>query len=148
MTARRARAWAVGGALLCVAVLAGCEGAAQTSTFNLVNTRRAQRSIAAFHDDPELMTKAQHWADYVAARDSTQGSVLTSGVTGCYKALAENIGVGTSVEQVIGAEIADVGVVPPIDRNHLLSTELNALGVGVSERNGKFYVVLDFKLTC
>jgi len=135
-------------AALVVALFAGCVNANVNTMLGLLNKDRAAVGRPAFKLDDQLDAKAQAWADHLAAAGSLSHSTLTSGVTGCYRALGENVAQNTSLAKVEKVWIDDVGINPPIHRNNIRSTAFDHVGIGVTVKNGVYWVVVDFKDAC
>lgn len=126
--------------LLCSVVLVAGTGCTTRELSGMVlgfaNNERAERGIAPLQWDDNAAAKAQAWAEYLAASRTIAHSRLTDGIEGNWTVLAENVGFADSV----GA--AHAGFMnSPKHRATLLSPAYSAVGVGVAENGGLFYVV-------
>jgi len=133
---------------LLVSLFAGCVSTNVTTVLDLMNKDRAAHGLPPLKLDDQLDTKAQKWADHLAAVGALSHNSLTAGVTGCYRGLGENVGSNTSLAKVEKVWIDDVGVNPPIHRNNIRSTAFDHVGIGVTVKNGVYWVVVDFKDAC
>ena len=127
-------------ALLCSMVLVAGTGCTTRELGGLVlrfaNNERAARGIAPLVWDENAAQKAQAWAEYLAASRTIAHSRLTDGISGSWTVLAENVGFADSV----GA--AHEGFMnSPKHRATLLSPQYSAVGMGVAENGGLYYVV-------
>ena len=66
----------------------------------LVNTERISRGLRPFGWDDELAAKARNWAQQMADSNTVKHSDLTAGITRGWGVLGENVGAGTSIDQV------------------------------------------------
>jgi uncharacterized protein YkwD len=138
--ARRRRLRAGVATLVVAAVsLAACMNSQQQVAFDLVNGARADAGLPALALDPIAQTKAQAWAEHLAATGSIGHSNLTEGMDGGWRRLAENVGYGSSIDE-IQRRFMD----SPHHRQNVLDRSFTHLGVGVARGGGNTYVVLVF----
>lgn len=143
-SARRARAVAaigamavVGGLLVPSPVHAATSDEARLLT--LTNSVRASVGAAPLALDGPLSAVARAWAAAMAAAGTiSHNGALPTQVTG-WSALAENVGMGSSVDVVHQALVAS--------RTHYLNltdTEVQVVGIAVVSSGGNVFVVEDF----
>lgn len=133
----------LGVCLLLVATVAttGCSprelgGRAQ----GLINTERASRGLPQLAWDDNAAAKAQDWANQLAARKTLAHSRLTDGISGSWTALGENVGFSANVD---AAHRGFMGSAK--HRGNILNGGYTAVGVGVAQRDGLYYVVQVFR---
>ena len=119
--------------------LAACLNSQQQVAFDLVNGARADAGLSALALDPIAQTKAQAWAEHLAASGSLRHSNLSDGMDGGWRRLAENVGYGSSVDE-IQRRFMDSSQ----HRQNVLDGRFTHLGVGVARGGGNTYVVLVF----
>lgn len=120
-------------------VMAACMNADQQTAFDLVNHERAAASVPSLHHDATAQAKAQAWADQLAAGGTLAHSSLSEGMDDQWSRLAENVGHGSSIEQV-HARFMDSGQ----HRSTILDASLTHLGAGIAHDHGRTFVVLVF----
>jgi uncharacterized protein YkwD len=112
-----------------------------TDGVTLTNNERTARGISPLSRAQDLDTKAQAHAEWMAANRRLAHSSITSGVTPPYSVLGENVGVGSSMQQVHNAFMNS-----PSHRGHTLDPRFHSIGVGAARgSDGHFYVVHVFK---
>lgn len=131
----RTRATVVAIALVTVFALTGCLTQSQGKAHGLVNEARARAGVPQLAHDPQAQAKAQAWADSLASRNQLAHSRLSDGVSD-WQLLAENVGWGSSIDQVQQQFMASAG-----HRANILDRRFTHLGTGVARGNGKTYVV-------
>lgn len=131
----------VGIAALAIAAvsLAACMNSQQQVAFDLVNGARSDAGLPALTLDPIAQAKAQGWAEHLAASGSLGHSDLTDGMDGGWRRLAENVGYGSSID-----EIQQRFMQSSAHRQNVLDGRFTHLGVGVARGGGHTYVVLVF----
>lgn len=131
----------VGIATLVIAAvsLAACMNSQQQVAFDLVNDARADAGVPALALDPIGQAKAQAWAEHLAASGSIAHSNLTDGMDDGWRRLAENVGYGSSIDE-IQRRFMD----SPQHRQNVVDGRFTHLGVGVARGGGHTYVVLVF----
>ncbi|HEX3623283.1 MAG TPA: CAP domain-containing protein [Acidimicrobiales bacterium] len=123
--------------------LSGPAGAAaspdEARLLSMANTLRASVGAAPLALDDALSGVARTWAASMAAAGTiSHNPSLTTEVTGWMK-LAENVGMGPSIESVQSALVAS----HPHYVN-LTDTEVTAVGIGVATSGSTVFVVEDF----
>lgn len=105
LLARRARRAVAALALVGAATLAvpAAPASADHLSIHLLNDHRARHGLGPVWPDEALRQKAQAWADRLAGQRTLSHSVLTDGVPGGWRWLAENVGVGANHFDVQGA---------------------------------------------
>lgn len=107
----------------------------------LANNERAARGLAPLRRASDIDAKAQAHAEWMAANKRLAHSNLPAGVSSPYSILGENVGVGTSMQQVHNAFMSS-----PSHRGHMLDGRFHSIGVGAAlGADGKYYVVHVFK---
>lgn len=134
-TAPRKRAALAVLVLLAAVVLGACMNPQQQETFDLVNASRAQAGLPALAFDAEAQTKAQAWAEKMAAENRLYHSNLASGMSG-WRLLAENVGYGGSIAGVHDAFMKSAG-----HKANILDRRVTHAGTGVARGNGRTWVV-------
>ena len=121
-------------------VLSGCLNAGSRQSQDMVNASRRVRGLPALSSNLSLAVKAQNWAEYLARRGSLAHSNLASGVPYRWRALAENVGYGSSVSSVHGQFMRSSR-----HRANILG-RFNYIGTGVAYGRGRVWVVQVFML--
>ena len=121
-----------------IAVLASCRpmNSAESHLFGQTNQLRARSGLPALAQHDELTDQARSWA----AKMATQGAIQHSDPKTwrvSWQAVAENVGAGSSIEQVTQALIASDG-----HRANMLSTSYTHMAVGTARgKDGRIYAV-------
>ena len=122
-----------------VFTLAACMSTQQQVAFDLVNGARADSGVSPLAADAIAQAKAQSWAEHLAARNTLEHSNLSAGMDDGWRRLAENVGVGASIDEVqrqfMGSDV---------HRANVLDRRFTHLGVGVAQGHGRTFVVLVF----
>lgn len=126
------------GALLAVAALAlsGCMNGDQQHAFDLVNATRARNGLPALAHDNTAQTKAQQWAEHLATRNHLAHSRLADGMDDQWRRLGENVGYGSSIDDVHGRYLGS-----DQHRANVLDGGFTHLGVGVASAHGHTFTV-------
>ena len=133
-------------ALAATLALAGCLSAGQTQDMDLVNqARKANRKATVVVDDP-AMTKAQGWSDHMAGTGVLEhtggGSKLdTRGLTN-WCSVAENVGVGPSVQAVHDAFLAS-----SVHKANMLGN-YQRIGTGVTTKGSRVWMTEIYLRAC
>ncbi|HEV8296593.1 MAG TPA: CAP domain-containing protein [Acidimicrobiales bacterium] len=102
-----------------------------------VNANRANVGAPAMWPHPDLITKAQAWAESLAARGALEHSNLAEGVPPGWQMLGENVGRGPSEQAVLDQFLAS-----PHHRDNVLNPDFTHLGTGIATAaDGTVYVV-------
>jgi hypothetical protein len=101
----------------------------------LVNDSRASYRLRRLTVNATLNQKAQRWAQYLARIGRLQHSTLSSGVPSNWRALAENVGFGSSITRVHKLFLQSSG-----HRANILGNYTH-LGTGVERVGTRAYVV-------
>jgi uncharacterized protein YkwD len=135
-------------ALLPVRSQSQSDGPAQ-ALFESANRERIARNLPAFKWNASLAAAARQHATRMAANNTL--SHQFSGEPGMadraahagarFSALAENVAEGSSAENIHRQWMKS-----PPHRANLLDTQLDSVGIAVSERNGTLFAVEDFSL--
>ena len=107
---------------------------------NLINEDRADARLAPLAWDDNAGNKAQAWAEHMAADGRISHSNLTSGITGNWTVLAENVGYASSVNRA-----QELFMQSSRHRAAILNPRFTAVGVGVAQAGGSYYVVQVFR---
>jgi uncharacterized protein YkwD len=127
-----------------VTLFAGCFGTqGQYDAFIAMNSDRSAHEVGPLIPHGELIAKAQAWADHLAAENSLSHSTLSDGVPGCWQALGENVGYGSSIG---GVEDAFMGSTD--HRTNLLNGAYDYAGTGVATNGSRVFVVQVFMQGC
>lgn len=131
----------VGIAALLIAAfsLTACMNSQQQVAFDLVNGARGDAGLPGLALDPIAQAKAQGWAEQLAASGSLGHSNLSDGMDGGWRRLAENVGYGSSIDEVQRQFMGS-----STHRQNVLDGRFTHLGVGVARGGGQTYVVLIF----
>jgi len=113
------------------------DGSAASQLLSLVNRFRAAHGLPALSSASDAMAKAQQHARDMAAQGRIyHSSSMSSGISGGWTALGENVGMGSSVSQI---ESMFEG--SSQHRANLLNPSFNQIGVGVAQgSDGALYV--------
>ncbi len=121
-------------------VAASCVSTDQTTVFNQVNASRASRGVPAMGANQWLSDFAQNWAEWMAGTCTLRHSPnYASANPYRWRALAENVGRGTSLSSVHTAFMNSTS-----HRNNILNRNFNYLGTGVARGCGYYWVVHEF----
>ena len=96
---RRRRPATLAGLLASLLLLGACLTQSQGKAHGLVNESRARAGVHQLAHDSQAQAKAQAWAENLASRNQLAHSRLSDGMDG-WKAIAENVGWGSSIEHV------------------------------------------------
>jgi uncharacterized protein YkwD len=120
--------------------LMSCTSGEASSNASAINTVRAAAGLPELVRSPELDAKAEAQADRMAKRGGIYHSKnLTSGVTGGWSGIAENVAMAGSVEQAQAALEASPG-----HYANMTNPSYNQVGIGAVTRNGVVYLVQVF----
>jgi uncharacterized protein YkwD len=127
-------------AMLAVLVLAGCNPQLESQNVRMVNDLRARSGVPALRTASDLTAKARAQADRMADQGRIfHSSSLSSGVRPGWRTIGENVAVaGTLADAQRALERS-----APHLRN-MTNRAFNEIGVGVTVRNGRVYVVQVF----
>lgn len=127
------------GTLVLALALAACTPE-QSATYDRVNTIRAEHGVRTLLPSPAAMTKAQAWAEHLAAAGKLEHSDLWADMPDGGHAVGENVGTGPTL-----AAIDDAFMASPEHRANLLDPQWNWVGTGVAhDTRGTLYVVQVF----
>lgn len=130
--------------VLSVAVLAGCLSEDQTTVQTHINNSRRSAGVHQLANYGPASTKAQNWAEHLAAIGTIKHSNLTSGYQpGTWCRLGENVGMGPSLATIHNAFLNS-----PSHRANLLSRYYDHMGTGVAKRGNTYFVVHEFVDVC
>jgi uncharacterized protein YkwD len=120
-------------------VASACMDANQRKVFNQVNNSRTSRGIPAMGDNAWMSNYAQDWAEHMARTGRLAHSNFSAHNPYRWRALAENVGVGTSLTSVHNGFINS-----PPHRANILNRRYNYLGTGAAYGHGRWWVVHEF----
>jgi uncharacterized protein YkwD len=127
-------------AVLAVAVIAfaACTKE-EADVFNGVNQYRNANGVAGMEWNEELYAKARNWSQHMANQGRLSHSTLTDGLPAGWRVVGENVGVGSSVEQVLQGLKNSAP-----HRANMLNPRFTKTATGVIEANGRFWVTQVF----
>lgn len=134
----------IAAALIAVLALAGCLTPEQQTAHDAMNNSRRANGRAALSMHGSAQSKAQAWAEKMA-RDGriSHSNPISSGISGCWRNLGENVGYGGSIAAVQNAFMNS-----PSHRANVLDTKWNGVGIGVAKRGNQVYVAQVFIRAC
>ncbi|NLV54247.1 MAG: CAP domain-containing protein [Acidimicrobiales bacterium] len=130
-------------AILLAITLSGCMTTGQEAVASYLNSDRRSHGLRSLPTSESLNRKAQAWADHLARSGSLSHSRLSSGVSGCWRRLAENVGYGSSARAVQTAYMKSSG-----HRANVLNSVWTHVGVGYAKRGSRVYTVQVFMQAC
>lgn len=104
-----------------------------------INTLRATRGLRPLQVRPNLIRKSRNWAGTMAAARRIWHSRISDGVTGNWRKLGENVGMGPSEPALHAAFVASGS-----HFRNLVDPHFTYVGVGVVEANGLIFVAQTF----
>lgn len=108
-----------------------------------LNLERQARRIPPLVSDPELAPTSRSWSSTMASRNALSHDPnlarIASLVEPAWRGVAENVGVGYSVQQLHDAFMGSAG-----HRANMLNASYNRVGVGVVLSGGKIWVTVRF----
>lgn len=136
------------GALIAlVATLSGCNLSTLTSAqvlgMNAMNLDRTTHALRALPSRSDVQHKAQAWAEKLARENALYHSTVTDGIQSRWCALAENVGVGSTVASVEAAYMRSAH-----HRASILNSKYNGVGIGVVRVGSRVWVVQEFIQNC
>jgi uncharacterized protein YkwD len=129
--------------VVAMALLTSCLSNNQSKTLYQLNTDRYHNGIRNLSPLSQSVSKAQAWADHLAAIGYLQHTYLPSSYSVRWCALGENVGYGSDTASI---ERAFMG--SPEHRGNILSGTWNHAGTGVARRGSTVFVVQEFIKTC
>lgn len=129
--------------VVAMALLTSCLTNNQTKTMSQLNYSRNTHGMWSLSAYNQSVSKAQAWADHLAAIGYLQHSSLSSGYSVRWCALGENVGVGPSTYDIETAFMSSTE-----HRANILSGTWNHAGTGVARNGTTVYVVQEFIKTC
>ncbi len=116
------------GACTWLADAAGAADAGSEARFVAgINAERSAQGLTPLTADPQLTDVARGWSAQMAADNRlSHNPNLSTQVTGNWRKLGENVGVGTSVDQIAAAFMAS-----PAHRANILDPAFRLVGLGV-----------------
>jgi uncharacterized protein YkwD len=138
----RRRPFAMVSLALALAVFAtACASPDEDHATALVNRERATSGRADLSSNVSLILVAQTWSNHLAQTGSlSHRTPLSAGAPDRWTKLAENVGFGSSVNEVHGYFMNS-----PDHRANILDPAFNSIGVGVSvDGSGRVWVVEEF----
>jgi len=142
--ARRRQAFLAALALVvAMALLTSCLSSNQSKTLYQLNTDRYHNGLRNLSPLSQSVSKAQAWADHLAAIGYLQHTYLPSSYSVRWCGLGENVGYGPDTATVEGAFMAS-----PEHRANILNGTWNHAGTGVARRGNTVFVVQEFIRTC
>ena len=107
---------------------------------DLINAERAASHLPPLAWDDESATKAQHWAEHMAAVFAISHSNLTDGITGNWTTLGENVGEGPGIDAVHNGFMNSAR-----HRAAILSGRYRSVGIGIAVNRGVVFIAEDFR---
>ncbi len=104
-----------------------------------VNGTRTSAGLGKLTIDDTLVDKAQAWAEHMAAAGTISHSRLADGAGSNWSTLGENVGMGSTVEQVHAMFMNS-----PAHRDNIVNGRYSRIGTGVAQAGGRLYVVQVF----
>lgn len=136
--------------VVAVGLLSGCLSADQSKVQDLLNADRVANNLPALSDYQAADTKAQAWAEHLAANPSNPPVLEHSNLPDGYGntkwcRLGENVGAGPTIESIEPAFMAS-----PTHRENILNPVYDHVGTGVAVNatSGYVYVVQEFVDIC
>lgn len=108
---------------------------AESTLVSLINQERASRGISRLSVRSDLTSAARRQADAMADAGSIFHSSNLGGAVSGWTMIGENVGTGTSVDQVHDAFMDSSG-----HRANILERHFNEVGVGVVEKGGSLWI--------
>lgn len=117
------------------------DSGAEAAFVSRINSARASQGVAPLQVNGELVGIARGWSDQMAAQGGIpHNPSYTRQVTTRWNKLGENVGVGSSVDQLMSMFINS-----PHHYANIVDPAYNYIGVGVSYgADGRMYVTQDF----
>lgn len=112
----------------------------QNQIRNQINATRRQSGRAPLAMHAQLAKKAQAWAEQIARNGRLSHSTLTAGIPAGWRAVAENVGYGSTLTQVHAAFLNSSG-----HRTNILGS-YNYVGTGEAYLGGQHWIVHVFML--
>lgn len=103
----------------------------------LVNEERAAYNLKPLQNSNDLGIKAQRWADAIAQEGKLVHSNLASEINSGWHIVGENLAVANSIE-----EIHRILMESPSHRANILNPRFTHVGIGVTQRTGHMYWVV------
>jgi uncharacterized protein YkwD len=117
---------------------------AEARALQLLNGERASAGMAALRLSGGASSVARSWSGAMASgaglshNPDLSGALARAGI-GAWRRIAENVGQGSSVDQVHGLFMASSG-----HRANMLGAGYSEVGIGVVDSGGRVWVTLDF----
>jgi|GEM_PF-4046565 len=119
---------------------AGAGASEEGALLALTNQVRASVGAPALSMDDSISAVARSWAQTMAAQGAISHNPSISSQIHGWSGLAENVGVGSGVDQVHHALVAS-----PSHYENLSNPAYSLVGIGVATAGGRLYVVEDFE---
>ena len=117
---------------------AACSPEEETA-FRSVNALRDQHGLRWLDWDEPAHAKAVAWSQHMADEGRLSHSVLSEGLPKGWRVLGENVAYAGSVEQAMATLEASAP-----HRANLLKPEFLRVGIGIVERDGRYWVTQVF----
>lgn len=127
--------------LLGVGLLFGATGCLEQESgmIDRINRHRASVGARALEPNLALWLKAGGWAIHMADAGRMSHSNIVEGNPYAWRALAENVAVGSSLDLVYNGWLGS-----GTHRNNIENRNFNFTAVGIVHRGDKYYVVQEF----
>lgn len=136
----RSRFLKVAGLVLALVLVASsCMSANQQKVFNHVNNSRTARGIPALSSNLWMSNYAQDWAEHMARTGRLSHSNYAAHNPYRWRALAENVGRGSSLSSIHHGFMNSSG-----HRANILNRGFNYVGTGAAYGHGQWWVVHEF----
>jgi len=124
--------------------LSGCLRPGQNSAYQALMTDRQALGLRTLPIQGNAQTKAQAWADHLAATGTLVHSHLPDGFESVHWcSIGENIGTGPSAAAIEKAYLAS-----PTHHAIIVDTKWNGVGIGYAQKGKQIYTVQVFVKTC
>ena len=130
------------GITLAVAPLARADSTTNAQFVSYTNSARSQNGLPSYVVSSDLTSIANQWAAHMAANRTLAHNPSAYSEVCCWRAMGENVGVGSTASQIQQAFMAS-----PEHRGNILSSTYTEVGIGTARgSDGRLYVDELFRL--
>jgi hypothetical protein len=123
-------------------VVALADSTSNSQFVSYTNSARSQHGLRAYVVSSDLTSIANKWAAHMAANRTLEHNPYATSEVCCWRAMGENVGVGSTVSQIQQAFMASSP-----HRANILSTTFTQVGIGTARgSDGQLYVDELFRL--
>lgn len=115
-------------------ILSSCQ---PVHVLQVLNEERAAHNLRPLENNSDLGIKAQRWADTIAQEGRLVHSNLASELNSGWHIVGENLAVASSVE-----EAHQMLMDSPSHRANILNPHFTHVGIGVTQRTGHMYWIV------